>query len=258
MNSIFAVAGVVVLELVRRKEAYVLLALTILLGTSLASLSFFNDQKIVRFLKEACLSMIWICSLIICIGLTARQLPSEQESRTLFPLLAKPLARHQLILGKFFGCWLACGLSLLCFYLFFALLTSSREESVLWSSYFQLLVFHWWMLGIISSVTLLGSLVFAAPSSNATICFIVAAGILLVGRYLNIVALQIDQPGRGLLYSIYYLIPHLEFYDVRNLVIHRWPLIRWSTWLLALAYGAAYMVVFLAASCWVFRRKSIV
>lgn len=246
------------LELVRRKEAYVLLALTVLLGSFLASLSFFNDQKIVRFLKEASLSMIWICSLIICIGLTARQIPSEKESRTLFPLLAKPLARHQLVLGKFLGCWLACGLSLLCFYLFFALLTSSREQSVLWLSYFQLLVFHWWMLGIISAVTLLGSLIFAAPSSNATICFIVTAGILLVGRYLNVVALQMDQPGRGLLYGIYFMIPHLEFYDVRDLIIHRWPLIHWGTWLLALGYGAVYIVIFLAASCWIFKRKPIV
>ena len=42
-------------------------------------------------------------SLVIAIGTAARQIPAERENRTIFPLLAKPVSRWQVILGKFFG-----------------------------------------------------------------------------------------------------------------------------------------------------------
>ena len=41
------------------------------------------------------------------------------------------------------------------------------------------------MLGMVVALVLLGSVVFAAPSSNATISFIVVLGILFLGRHLN-------------------------------------------------------------------------
>jgi hypothetical protein len=56
---------------------------------------------------------------------------------------------------------------------------------------------------------------------------------------------------------VYYLIPHLEFYDVRNLIIHNWGAISWWVWLQALVYAAVYMGIFLAATCALFRRKAI-
>ena len=62
-----------------------------------------------RYLKDVCLLLIWISSLVIAITTTARQIPAERESRTIFPLLAKPVRRGELIVGKFLGCWLACG-----------------------------------------------------------------------------------------------------------------------------------------------------
>jgi len=34
----------------------------------------------------------------------------------------------------------------------------------------------------VASLALLGSVVFSAPSANSTICFVVVAGILLLGR----------------------------------------------------------------------------
>ncbi len=60
------------------------------------------------------------------------------------------------------------------------------------------------MLGIVVALVLLGSVVFAAPSSNATISFIVVLGILLVGGHLNKVAVEIGGAGGTLLYGLYF------------------------------------------------------
>src|SRR5450432_2683494 len=194
MKNIFALAGVVIKELYRRKDFYVLFIITILICLVMASVNIFNDAKIVRYLKEICLLLIWISSLVIAITTTARQIPAEREQRTLLPLLAKPLTRSQLVLGKFFGCWFTCGLMLLCFYIFLGALAASREHAWPLLNYFQAAFLHWAALGVVVALTLLGSLVFAAPSSNSTICFVIVTTILCVGRYLDAVALSLAEP----------------------------------------------------------------
>src|ERR1700752_81413 len=122
MNKIFAVAGVVIKELYRRKDFYVMFILTIIICLIMGSINVFNDREIIRYVKEICLLLIWVSSLIIATTPTARQIPSEKEQRPLLPLLAKPLSRTELIVGKFLGCWLVCGLALVCFYAFFGVL----------------------------------------------------------------------------------------------------------------------------------------
>jgi hypothetical protein len=79
----------------------------------------------------------------------------------------------------------------------------------------------------------------------------------LFGRHLNKVAVQLEEPGHTLVYGLYFLIPHLEWFDVRDLVIHNQGPIAWSVWLLALLYAAAYAAMFLTAACALFRRKAV-
>jgi ABC-type transport system involved in multi-copper enzyme maturation permease subunit len=258
MRNIFAVAGIVIKELYRRKDFYVLFILTVLVCLIMASVNIFNDKQIVRYLKELCLLLIWVSSLVIAITTTARQIPAEREQRTLLPLLAKPLTRTQLIFGKFLGCWLACGLVLLCFYIFFGALAASRDHAWPLLNYFQAALLHWFALGVVVALALLGSLVFAAPSSNSTICFVIVATSLTVGRYLDTVALSQAEPFRSVLYAVYFAFPHLEWaFGMRNLIIHDWPLVDWGFAVLLILYLLAYTAAFLVAACLVFRRKPV-
>src|SRR5271156_3194630 len=210
MRNIFAVAGIVIKELYRRKDFYVLFILTIVICVVMASVNIYNDNEIIRYIKALCLLLIWISSLVIAITTTARQIPAEREQRTLLPLLAKPLTRTQLIFGKFLGCWLACGLVLICFYIFFGALAASRGHTWPLLNYFQAAFLHWIALGVVVALSLLGSLIFAAPSSNSTICLVITMAILCVGRYLDAVALAQIEPFRSILDAVYYAIPHLE------------------------------------------------
>ncbi|HTB83507.1 MAG TPA: ABC transporter permease subunit [Candidatus Sulfotelmatobacter sp.] len=257
MKNIFAVAGVVIKELYRRKDFYVLFIVTVLICLVMASVNVFNDAKVARYLKEICLLLVWMSSLVIAVTTTARQIPAEKENRTLLPLLAKPISRPELIFGKFFGCWFACGLTLLVFYVFFGMLSATKEHEWPLLDYLQAAVMHWFLLGIIVAMSLLGSLVFAAPSSNSTICFVIIGGILFVGRHLDQVAASMHEPLRTVVNTLYYIVPHMEFYDLRDLIIHNWPVLEWKYILLALLYAAAYMLVFLTGACLVFRRKAV-
>lgn len=255
MRRIAAVAGVVCRELYRRKDFYVLFVLIAVVTVSLASVRFFHDEKIIRFVKESCLLLIWASAIFIAIATTARQIPSEREQRTIFPLLAKPISRGEFVLGKFAGCWAACGLALVIFYFFFLVISASRESDWRVIHYFQALWLHWFLLGIVIAYTLLGSMVFAAPSSNGTICFILTAGILLVGRHLEKIANTLTQPGQTIVNLLYFFLPHLEFFDVRDLIIHNVELVPWMACLLATLYGAVYIAFFLVLAWMVFKRQ---
>lgn len=313
MNRSLAIAGVVIKEMYRRKDFYVLLFLTALLTIGLGAINFFNDPRIVRYLKEVCLLCIWICSLVICITTAARQIPAEKENRTIFPLLAKPVSRWEVILGKFLGCWFACGIALLMFYLFFAVVSEARghgsgagaaspataaavapstnnqpaaaglnpvapreeaddhdgdaheqhhhEETAAsrspWINYLQALWLHWMMLGVVTAMVVLGSVVFAAPSSTNTICFISVTGIILLGEHLNKVALRLTEPSQLFLQLIYFLIPHLEWFDIRDRVIYDHPPIPLLPCALASLYAVAYAGLFLFFTWLRFRRKGL-
>jgi len=257
MNKIFAVAGVVIKELYRRKDFYVLFVLTALLTVAAGAVNFFHDEKIVRYVKDICLLLIWVSALVIAIVTTARQIPAEREARTIFPLLAKPVSRGQVIVGKFLGCWLATGVALLVFYIFLGVVSAAHEHQLPVLNYFQAMWLQWVMLGVVVAMALLGSIVFAAPSSNGTICLVVVVGILLLGGHLNTVALQQSPASRDLLYTIYYLIPHLEWFDVRNLIIHEQSTVAWVDCGLATIYAAVYAALFLFAAWTLFRRKAL-
>jgi ABC-type transport system involved in multi-copper enzyme maturation permease subunit len=255
MNKSLALSRVVFLELYRRKDFYVLFVLTVVITVIMALANIFNDDKIVRYLKEICLLLIWISALFIAVGTAARQIPAERENRTIFPLLAKPITRAHVVFGKFLGSWLACGLALAVFYLFLGIVSASREHQWPVLNYFQALWLQWMFLAVVIAMVLWGSVVFAAPSSNATICVVAVAGILLLGRHLNQVALQQPEPMSTVIYVFYFLIPHLEWFDVRDLVIHNKGLIDWLDWFLATLYAMAYTAIFLFAAWLVFRRK---
>jgi len=256
MNTVFCLAGIVIKELYRRKDFYVLFVVTALITLLMGSVNFFHEEKIVRYIKDICLLLIWVSSLVIAIATTARQIPAERESRTIFPLLAKPVSRGQLIAGKFVGCWLASGIALLVFYLFFAIVVGAKEGHLPVGQYVQAFWMQWSMLAIIISLVLLGSVVFTAPSSNVTISFAAALSILILGGHLHrLAALQPHLLGM-LLSALYFLIPHLEwFYAVRERLIFDQGLLAWGDVTLATAYAAAYVGLSLCATWLLFRRK---
>lgn len=257
MNIILALSGIVIKELYRRKDFYVLFVLTAVITLVMGSMNFFNDDSIVRYLKLSGLLLIWISGLVIAIGTAARQLPAEREQRTIFPLLAKPVSRGQVIVGKFLGCWMACGIALVVFYLFFGIVSGSREHYWPLQQFFQGFWLQWVMLGIVVALVLLGSVVFSAPSATATIAAVVVVGILLMGGHLNKVAVQEPEPLGTIVYAVYFLIPHLEWYNIRDLIVNDRPLVGWLDCLLATLYGAGYVAVLLFSTWLVFRRKPL-
>ena len=254
-GKIWAIARIALLEMLRRKDMYVVVLLAAVLTVLAASANFFNDGQIVRYLRELSLALVWIGSLVLAVMSIARQLPGEHANKTIQPLLAKPISRLQVLLGKFLGCWLANGAALLILYAWFLAASSWKGGEISALGCAQALLLHWLLLAIVISGALLGSLVFTAPSSNTVIALIVTGGLLFVAQHLNKIALRMEEPAQSVLYGIYYVIPHLEWHDTRLLIIHNWPPIPPTAFLIAIAYSAFYTGLLILAANLIYRRR---
>jgi Cu-processing system permease protein len=107
LTAIRLIGRGVMIETIRRKEFYVLIILMMIfvLGAVVASFIGIKQESVATFLLNLGVTLAGVCAHVLT-GLTAaRQIPTEIESRTLYPLLAKPVERAEYLLGK----WIATG-----------------------------------------------------------------------------------------------------------------------------------------------------
>jgi hypothetical protein len=116
---------------------------------------------------------------------------------------------------------------------------------------------QWMMLAVVIGMTLLGSIYFAAPSSTITIVFIAVVGIIGIGGHLKTIALQQAEPMQTILAGLYYCIPHLEWYDLRDFVVYDQHPAPWSAVALASVYAGLWTACFLMLALVGFRKKNL-
>lgn len=96
------------LQLLRRKELFVvgiLLSLYVL-AALIVQLVGSGGGATARFLAGLGLQLGSLLSTLLVLVLAARQLPEEIELRTIYPILAKPVTRGTVLLGKLLPVWL--------------------------------------------------------------------------------------------------------------------------------------------------------
>lgn len=102
LHRVFLIARTVWLEFLRRKDFYVVMILVGLftMGIVIVRVIGVENPATARFLMSLGLLLSYALAAILTATVAARQLPNEIEKRTLLPLLAKPVSRAEIILGK--------------------------------------------------------------------------------------------------------------------------------------------------------------
>ncbi len=247
MSKVITLARVVLMEMIRRKDFYILLILLAAFTLGLTTLNSFGAEAGSRYIMDLGLLMIWIFTIILAVTLTGRQLPSEEQTGTIYPLLAKPVSRLELIMGKWLGSWLAVVVASIVFYLLLILLLLGRGETVDAGALFQSWVMHAVLLGVVASITLALS-VRMSYGATATTSFVVQTAIFLIIPRIPVVITYAKGFRRTGLLLIYYALPHFELFDMRIRLIHGWGIIPWTVFAMVIAYGLVVTAFFLAVS----------
>ena len=170
------------LELWRRNDIFALVLLGLALMVPLSMASPFGADGASRYLDEAALLLVWGFSLFIALGSGQRLLAPEFEARTIYPLLANPISRRRLLVGKYLGALAASWSALAFFYVLFVGSVLLRGGAFA-AELPQTLALHFAFIALAVAVSLLGSLLMSA-SANCALSSIVLVGMFFFGRRL--------------------------------------------------------------------------
>lgn len=255
MTRILTTARIVWLEMIRRKDLYILLILLLTMLFVLMSLNIFGLGSVVRYVKDIGLLFAWLFSIVLAVNSAARQLPQEEAKRTIYPLLAKPIKRSELIIGKWLGSWSITVLSTTVFYVLVAAIVKLRGGGIAPVTLLQAWVLHLAALGMITAIGLMFStrMTYGAAASLAYI--FIAAAFLVVPRVPMLVAHEEGIAMVGLL-VLYYAFPHFELFDMRQRLVHEWGAAPWGVVGFVLAYALVWILLFLLLTWLGYRKKA--
>lgn len=244
------------LELWRRNDVFVLLLLALVLLVPLSLARPFGVEGATRYFDEAALLLIWAFSLFIALGTGGRLFAAEFANRTIYPLLAKPVSRGQVLVGKYLGAVFASWSALALFYFLFAVSSAARGGDGFSLCLLQAFVLHGAFVALAVALAVLGSFLLT-PSASATICALLLPGMFFFGRRLPEYAGQADGLAAFVAHVCYWVAPHAEFFDMRQRVVHAWGGVDGAVFLAVLGYAFVYIVLTLLAARALLNRKSL-
>jgi ABC-type transport system involved in multi-copper enzyme maturation permease subunit len=260
-----AIAINVFRESVRDKVLYNLVLFAMLMiGASylIGQLTAGQDVKIVKDLGLSAISMFGVfIAVFIGIGLVSK----EVERRSIYALLAKPVHRYQIVIGKYAGLTLtlAVNVVIMAGALYAVLVYTSWgvdatvqrawDAPALDPALLKAVALILVELMLITAMALFFS-TFSTPMLSAAFTF----GLFIVGHFsadLRNFDQVVDSPAAvRLARGLYWILPNLAQFDVKAQVVHGQP-VPVGYLALTAAYAALYISILLAIAMFVFSRR---
>ncbi len=239
-------------ESARNKMFYLLVFFGILFALSSKLISFLTLGDAMKVLKDTGLAAINFFCVLIAIFTGINLVYKEIEKKTVYNILSKPVTRDEFIIGKFLGLGLtmltALGTMAGIFFLFIALSGGGLDFKI--ALYFFMLFLE---LLIIVAISLLFSS-FTTP----ILAFIFTVSLYLIGHVMwtfNEFKMYLKASAwRTFTHVIYYLLPNLDKFNIKNDVVLNAALNPWAI-LFSIIYALAYILALLAITILIFRKR---
>lgn len=254
MRQILTLASVVWLEMVRRKDLTVLLILMASLLAGLLGFDVFGLSGVAGYVKDMGLLATWVLAWILAINTSVRQLPQEEQRGTLFPLLAKPVSRLTLILGKWLGSWTITCFALACLYLTLCAGVAIKGSGFSPATLIQAVVLHGAALSLVCALGIALSTRMNRDAATVTVYIVTGTAFAILPR---VPAMLVETTGvtSSALYAVYYLFPHFELFDLRRRLVHDWGCAPWPVVAGILVYAILMTTVFLTLAWMGYRKR---
>ena len=252
-------------ESVRDKVLYNLVLFAVLLIAASYLIGQLTAGQDVKIIKDLGLGATQVFGLFIAVFIGIGLVSKEVERRSIYSLLAKPVRRHELILGKYGGLvlTLAVNVAVMAVALYVVLgymswveteeFRQSWEAPATDPAMLRAIFLIFVQLMLVTAIALFFS-TFSSPILSAVLTF----GLFVVGHFnADLRNFENVVDSRAVAYlarALYYLLPNLAPFDVRAEVVHAQPV---SLGYLALTtgYAVAYIAALLLAAMFIFSRR---
>jgi Cu-processing system permease protein len=250
------VARTIFIEALRRREIYVIVLLTVGLLLLVSFGRFFRLEHLFKFYVEVALKTMSVATALTAIMLGARQLPREFENRTIYPLLAKPIARAEFLLGKYLGVVAAGAFCLGLFMAIFSVGALAMRMPISWMLFVQYIYCQMLMIGVLAALSFVLSMAINLDAAITLSALIYLLGNILTNALTTIYD-YVGGAGRALLLTLNYTVPQPGLFDLSAKVVHQWaPVHLWALGLVTL-YALMFIVPYLGLSLLMFRRRAL-
>jgi ABC-type transport system involved in multi-copper enzyme maturation permease subunit len=252
-------------ESVRDRVPYNLVVFAILLIGSSFFLGQLTAGQDVKIIKDLGLAATAIFGLFIAIFIGIGLVSKEVERRSIYALLAKPISRPQLILGKYAGLVLTLAVNVaamtVALYAVLAYMTWTTDPAIqkAWDApgvdpvLLKALGLIFVELMLVTALALFFS-TFSTPILSAALTF----GFYIVGHFnadlRNFEQVVESRPAAWLARALYHVLPDLSAFDVKAQVVHGLP-VPVGYLALTTGYGLLYIAILLIIATLVFSRR---
>ena len=264
---LLAVALSVFRESVRDRVFYNLLLFAVLLVGASVLVGKMTAGQDVKIIKDLGLSATSLFGLFIAVFVGIGLVWKEVERRSVYSLIAKPVRRQELVLGKYLGLALtllvnvsimAVVLYLLLAYMHWASppeLRSAWEAPATDPALLKVFLLLYVQLLLVTAIALFFS-TFSSPMLAAALTF----GFYVIGHFnadlKHFDAVVTSTPLVWLLRALYYLLPNLAPFDITAQVVHGQP-VPTGYLLMTIAYAGVYIAFLLSAASYIFARRDL-
>jgi ABC-type Na+ efflux pump permease subunit len=252
--KVFAIAIVVWLDSLRRKDSYVFLVLLAGLLVALGSVDLFGLGGAALYVLDIGLLFCWLFGWILAMNAGCRELPQEESRGTVYMLLAKPVSRLELLAGKWLGAWSGTITAVLFFYVAAAFLALVRGATFSAYVLLQAWLLHAVALAILTALGLLVSTRLNRDAATTLTAVLSGAAFLMVPRVPEL-ALHAAPWAQTALIALYFALPHLELFDLRQQVVHGHSGLDAVTLLSLAAYGFTCAAALVLVAWLAYRNK---
>jgi Cu-processing system permease protein len=252
--KILTIARTLWLELLRKKDLYVLLILLASMLVGLISLDVLGLGGTVGYVKDVGLLLAWLFGWGLTVTIASRTLPQEETRGTVFALLAKPVSRAEVIIGKWLGTWATVSGALVVFYTLVVTVAAVKGGKFYPVVLVQAFLLHSVAMGIVAAVSLALSTRLNADAT-ATLSYVFAVAVCLVlPRAPEFAATQGGAAG-NLVLAVYHALPRMALFDFRRRMVHGFGPVSWHTLGAVLCYGVIFIAIYLTVAWLGYRNK---
>lgn len=267
LRRVGLVAWHVFKESVRDRMLYAIGAFALLLVAAAILIAQITAGQDVKILKDLGLAVIEVAGILMTIVVGVGLVSREIERRSIFALLAKPLPRHEFILGKYVGLvstvmvnvlGMGAALYLLLAYAYTQI--PAENQAVLDAPIVDVrLLLVLLMIGAELALLTAISLFFSTFSSSGLLSIVFTVGLFLTGLFSAELRnfgdiVDVSPVVAWVVQTVGWIVPAFSAFDIKAQVVHGLALPDWFV-LTTLAYAAVYVSAILIASMVIFSRR---
>lgn len=255
MSRIWVIARMSLLENSRKQVFHVLCLILLTLIVSSTLLSVLTEGVKLKMLKDLCMTCIMFGGAVLAIALGATAIPNDVESRTIHPVMARPVTRAHYVVGKYLGTLLTVALGVFAMSLVFGVLIYGYQHR--FDAFLPISVlFALLSVAVVAAVATAISTV-ATPAVSAVLSFLIyVLGTIKIGYLGGVLERAGDGISRAVLGVVYHTLPNLECFNLKDALVHQNVIPSAYLWQAAL-YGLFYAAFVLFLGSMHFRRKEI-